>query len=274
MFQMLNIRVTIIHRFARQSLVHYMDQINELFSTYQEALQHCGSGYDSDEIAEVIVQKTKAFAGAPTRQPFSADPVMVISTAIAQASAAKKVVRVLDFGGAAGYHFLISRAILFDIDFLWAVVETDAMVRHATASFADERLSFHPSIASALGRLGGCDITYASGSIQYHPDPEGVTDELLSIRAPTLVIARIPLYSGGRTVGIQSSALSGNGPGPLPAGFVDKTIRYPITFFNQRDFGTKVLGPYSLRAQLTSPSANYVVGGTPAAGTTLMMHLR
>jgi hypothetical protein len=156
----------------------------------------------------------------------------------------------------------------------WVVVETDAMVRQATSIIHAEGLSFVTSLDEAVERLGGrerVDAVHTSGTIQYVPHPEQLIDNLVAINASILLIARLPVHAGARCVGVQTSLLSHNGPGPMPAGLIDRQISYPITFINKGDLGRQLLSHYQIVGQFLSPSANYKVEARQAPGISLLL---
>ena len=252
-----------------------MSQIHEVFESYQNAAAVCGAGYNDRILTDMVVAKTKIMSLNPLGVPLTSDPTAILTTAIAAiAASGSSPIRVLDFGGAAGHHYFYSKALLPQINLKWSVVETSAMVESASSEFQNEELTFFETINSALNNLGECDFVFSSGAIQYHPSPEEVFDELVGIGARDLMIARLPLFDGPRTVGVQTSKLSENGPGPLPQGFNDRIIKYPVTFCTRTQITEKLLGSYRLNAQFQSPSANYLIGGRPAIGATLLLRRR
>ena len=73
------------------------------------------------------------------------------------------------------------------------------------------------------------------GSIQYVPDPLATLRELTALRPRHFVLGRFPWWTGTQFVGIQTSALSRNGIGPMPPYIADREIKFPITFANHDD---------------------------------------
>src|SRR5262245_28936400 len=119
-------------------------------------------GYEHDQLVETVFQKTRAY------QPQGEWPL------VAGASA------VLDFGGGCGVHYKLAH--LQSPDIRWAVVETPAMVRRASA-LATDRLRFFTEVAAAKSWLGSIDVMHSNGALQYTPDPLAVLDTLCGLKA-------------------------------------------------------------------------------------------
>ena len=58
-----------------------------------------------------------------------------------------------------------------------------------------------------------------------------------------------------KIITIQVSKLSDNGPGPLPSGFQDKHILYPITFISLIDVENLLLEKYEIRFLMNEDKA-------------------
>jgi hypothetical protein len=75
------------------------------------------------------------------------------------------------------------------------------------------------------------DLVFTSSTLQYCPSPLLALKELTGLNAKYLFITRTPFVESlDSIVTIQTSNLSTNGPGPLPKGFIDRKIKYPITY--------------------------------------------
>ncbi len=245
--------------------------IRDLFPTFQAALEHCGQGYDDDLIARVVAYKT-----LQPSDPQESAPEQVVNAVLATAvaTAAKDAgapLRVLDFGGACGVHYLKVQPVISS-PLRWAIVETPAMVARAM-EVADGRFTAHGSIPGAAAALGSVDLVFTSGAIQCVPDPLGVLRALAALKAPYLALARFPTWLAGETVGIQDSRLSHNGIGPLPLGVEDSPVRYPVTFTPFEDVAAALVD-YEMILKTASPSATYDVDGVPAPGASMIYRRR
>src|SRR5262249_35705938 len=153
----------------------------------------------------------------------------------------KPPLRVVDFGGAFGTAYFLTRQRLPALEVRWAVVESATFAGLAQrldrtlsappdfrflTEMSDSALHFFDGITNAMKWLGEVDLVYSSGALQYTPDPEGFLAELVATRPRTLALLRCALSRGSRVVTVQSSRLKDNGPGPLPEGFMDRRVSY------------------------------------------------
>jgi putative methyltransferase (TIGR04325 family) len=196
----------------------------QVFATYTEAATACSQGYDSARVAEIVVAKTKRLRDTGNAE-ITARTLTIVGAALL-AARDKPMLKVLDFGGAAGAHYFAVRR-LIDCPMRWLVVETEAMTTAALRVMKTPDLDFSSNVASARAALGGPpDLVISSGTLQYVPDPIATLRELLAIGSPVMCLTRTET---GRepSITIQRSRLSENGPGPLPDGFEDGEISYP-----------------------------------------------
>ncbi len=246
------------------------------FPSYEEALQSCGEGYDSDDIATVVARKTARSVPLIHKTVTNSDPHAVSALSVLLAQQLKKTgdrtVNVLDIGGACGYSFFVCRSILRDVDMHWCVVETDSMVDKARHYIRGKNISFFASIEEALEHLGGCDLVHMSGVLQFVRSPEHTLDRAVAIGAPIMLLGRIPLFKGRRTFGVQTSRLASNGPGPMPAGLEDREIRYPITYINYDEIMNRVNPFYDSISTLDAPSGNSNLEKEHVPGVSIILH--
>jgi putative methyltransferase (TIGR04325 family) len=165
--------------------------------------------------------------------------------------------RVLDFGGAGGNHYSIARTALgADRDIRWNVVETEPMVRAANRKLAGSGLKFFDNIAGAASDLDEIDLVFTSGALQYTPDPLMFLSMLLDLKARYLFITRTALNTvDKKAITLQRSRLSDNGPGSLPARFVDHEVEYPITFVGKATVEHLIRERYSIRYSIEEGQA-------------------
>lgn len=79
-------------------------------------------------------------------------------------------------------------------------------------------------IGAAVSLLGGVDLLFSSGTLQYVPDPTSCLSSLLSVGATNLFIGRMALSSAGAFAQVQTSRLSDNGPGLMPSGLLNYQV--------------------------------------------------
>ena len=207
--------------------------VTQTYPDYASALQHCGYGYDSRELAEVTLKKTLAILSTDLKTALHPPNTDATLTALSLVSGRSP--RILDFGGSFGVHYFLAKQSA-PRRFRWAVVETPVIAELAAPIVIDE-LQFFTSIDTAREWLGDIDLVHASGSLQCTPDPKGFLSALVALRAPYLAVTRTAVALGRECVTIQISLLSGNGPvGGLPPGVDDCIIRYPRIFMAKADF--------------------------------------
>lgn len=149
----------------------------------------------------------------------------------------REEVSILDFGGGGGTQFFAARTVWgAEKSIKWSVAETQKMVEIASERLSGNGLSFFNNIEDAHDESGKIDLVFASGSLQYTPDPLAALEKLIALRADHLYITRTPFNDQNLTLfAVQQSRLSENGPGALQAGFEDGIVRYPVTFAPKRE---------------------------------------
>jgi putative methyltransferase (TIGR04325 family) len=191
-------------------------------------------GYENGDLVGLIVRRTAVVRDAPRID----DPVpgeLLIPTLVAVAAAKAETTRVLDFGGAAGLHYLAANDAFPDRALRWAVIETPAMVEAASPLADGHRLRFFTDIAPALSWLEGIDVMHSVSALQYIAEPEAKLDQLIGLQAPVVYWGKLMLGEHRETV-MQSSRLRDNGPGELPIGIPDRKVSYRATRIERAAF--------------------------------------
>ena len=194
-----------------------------------EALKRA-DGFDDPLLTKVVVAKGKRFA--KNLAAHKSIDLMMLRTAIGVVSVLKsKSLRVIDFGGAAGAHYFITKSLLDkDINIDWRIIETPAMVNEAIEQgLQNHELSFYDTIEAAT-QGEDFDLVFASSSVHYTPRPYDVIASLLAVKSKKFLLTRTAIANQQQVL-LQKSTLSGNGIGPIPEelGVKDKTITYPVT---------------------------------------------
>jgi putative methyltransferase (TIGR04325 family) len=219
------------------------------YPSYAAALSACNSsGYEDEEIARVVFEKTRVYrdklASQPTLHVSATDAYGLLSLAYCAVTDAgpKQSLNIVDFGGACGAHYFAFRKFFAgSLRLNWIVVETGTMCQVA-APLANSELSFCTELDQAFQR-GPVDLLFASGAIQCVPDPYLFLQRMTSSGAPYLLFNRLTL--GARSedvVSIHRSMLSWNGIGPLPPGFQDREVRFPYTLLSKQRFEARLAG--------------------------------
>jgi putative methyltransferase (TIGR04325 family) len=203
----------------------------EAFFNFDDAVRSSKkSTYEQDELIDVVLKKNEIFRTLPlSNQLLNSDAVRILM-AIGLARNNYKI-NVVDFGGGGGNHFAIanmgfSESVMFD----WNIVETPKFVEKAR-KFKVPNLRYFDELKGAVDVLPQIDLLLVSSTLQYCPDPIGMLQQLTMTGAKYFYLTRTPFNSGAETIySTQSSWLSKNGPGQLPAGFEDRQISYPIGY--------------------------------------------
>jgi putative methyltransferase (TIGR04325 family) len=233
------------------------------YRSYAEALLQCETGYSTENLIEVVYEKTKIFRDALYRQkPLIADYTMSRELLVLSMLAQKKLLRVVDFGGACGAHYFIANHFLKGrVEINWHVVETHNMVQKGKL-LEDGQLRFFEDIPAAVADFPGVDLLFSSSTLQYVPDPAKIVDEIFHCGAEYVFLTRLPLLEAelGPIITIQTSHYSGNGPGPLPPGMPDGLVKYPITFLEKKWLEGKIREGYAELICFDEGPAHYYKG--------------
>jgi len=222
--------------------------------------------YDSDLIAKLVIEKNIIFRDNLSKNnglDFSALRT-IIGVSIAGLEINKKELNVLDFGGGGGYHYFISKLILNDnIKLNWNVVETKSIV-DISNTISNSELHFFKSIQDASMGIEKFDLIIASSSIQYCINQQNILRELIGLNSNNIFITRTPFTLNLPTVNsIQFSKLSNNGPGPLPKGYEDCIISYPIFINNITCFENEFINNYNLKFKIIEERNAFYIDNMP-----------
>ncbi len=242
-------------------LVRKLRSTDRIYQSYADALLHCSNeGYQQVEIVKVVVEKNRKFR--ETLDSSSTLDLGSLRTLIGLGFVRSgNYLSVLDFGGGAGYHYSIASKVFGnDCILKWAVVETNAMASAAT-HLSNSELKFFCDFKNALNYLGKVDLVFTSGALQYCSNPMVVLEDLVSVGAKYIYITRTVFNDGwGDIYSIQESFLSNNGPGPLPGGFKEKKIRYPVVFVGRKNVEQLLNRKYDIRLVIAEDKCVFNVG--------------
>lgn len=188
------------------------------------------AAYSNAEVIRLVVAKTKRVAAAHRIDALVPGETMLPTLL----GAAMSGDRVLDFGGAAGLHYLCAQRAFPDRAFRWAVVERPELVVAAT-ELSSEHLQFFDTIEGAAAWLGRVDLLHSNGAVNYIDEPERTLDELLSLKASTVTWARA-LLGEDRRIEEHIAPLSAHGPGPALQPIDDRPIMYRAARLVEQEF--------------------------------------
>jgi len=96
---------------------------------------------------------------------------------------------------------------------------------------------------------------------------------LTALRPRYFGLLRLPAWGKPPLVGLQTSALSENGIGPMPPNFPDRMITSPVSFTNFDDV-MRVLGEYEIAMSTVSPSSTYEIRGQPVQALSVIFRTK
>lgn len=216
-----------------------------------------GGAYEDFQLVSAVVDKNQIFK--ETLQSNLSLDLTSLRTLIPLASMQiNEHLKVIDFGGGGGMHYFIARAVLDpSIPIRWNIVETKRMVELAQKN-SDTELKFFEDLHIAHSELGNVDLIFTSSTLQYCTNPLEILGKLLDLDAKYLFITRTPfLEESKQIVTIQTSRLSDNGPGPLPKGYKDRFVSYPITYIDRVSVERMIGEKYNIRFKIDEGNSGF-----------------
>lgn len=179
--------------------------------------------YQNIELCNVVADKTLVLKNEKRHELDMTNKFLTIGILYAKIMEGLNTITVLDFGGACGAHYYQIRNGLKDLNIKWIIVETEQMIKSAKSRNLDsEELVFQTD----LKNLTSIDLIHVSSGLEYTLKPYETLQKLLELNTKYFVFNRL-VFTEFEERFIQKSRLSANGHGPLPNGYIDKTIEYP-----------------------------------------------
>ncbi len=202
----------------------------EYFS-WEEASAQC-AGYDAENILSKVLAATLKVKNGEAA--FERDSVLfdkieyawpVLAGLMWVATRSGGILNVLDFGGALGSSYFQNRKFLKDLpEVRWNVVEQAHYVEAGQKHIQDKQLRFYPTIDACLAE-NQPNVVLLSGVLQYLPEPIGVLNLLVEIKASTLILDRTSYVNSGIKPSIKIQEV----PAEIYA------ASYPCRFFNENE---------------------------------------
>jgi len=218
--------------------------------------------YDDFDLCSLIVQKNIIYnnnlLNSKDLNYSSIRSLYGIFLSIIQNS--KDEFNIIDFGGGGGFHFFVNSFLLKSkIKFNWFIVETESMVS-SSKSINYKHLFFINSLDNIPQNIPSIDLFFASSSFQYINNIDLIIDKIIRLKPKVIFITKTPFSLDEEVLGIkQFSKLSSNGPGPLPHGYQDTTITYPIYIVNLFKFLTKFDNIYKFEFKVLEESNSFFI---------------
>jgi putative methyltransferase (TIGR04325 family) len=232
---------------------------NTIYNTYAEALKDCQDGYESTDLVNVVVEKNKRFSSSIKNNPILDLGTLRTIIGIGLVKNKSKL-SVIDFGGAGGFHYTLAKIALGNETVLnWSVVETTAMMKKAK-QLENNELKFYNSIHLAQKELVNVDLVFTSGALHCCPNPTESLEQLININAKYIFITRTAFNnSNSEIISTQISNLSENGVGPLPIGYKNKKLKYPVTFISKALVESMLSKKYNIQFTIAEDKEIYRV---------------
>lgn len=204
------------------------------FKDYQSALAMCKSGYDDEEIAQLVAQKTQIFRDMTITEPLSRKQdiqnLFTFSKIINISPEIK--LKVLEFGGGCGADFyLLNNDLASNIE-QWEIVETNTMVKYGHKINTSSKLSFH-NLDVLTSSSKNHNVAFLQGVLQYLPDPERILIHILETGYEFIYLSRLPLLKNSKQsiITLQKTELSSHGPGYIE-NIPSRTKVVPLTYLS------------------------------------------
>ena len=207
------------------------------FDDYDSALLASGKTFDDEIVSACVVENTRSIVRQRDYHSDSGEMEHLRLAVPMAAQSAEGSVRVLDFGGAAGLHAVLSIRSLTDVDQRWAIVETPSMVE-ACSVMSTDSIRFFETIEDAVDWLGGVDLAHCSEMLHYMPDPLNTLRELQAVGAQTLLVRRSALSADRKIIELETLRVAHD------AG--ETAMLIPVTYVNQDEFAEALCDGYDI----------------------------
>lgn len=214
------------------------------YATWAEA-QRASRGYDAPDILEQVLAAARVVRdgkaayerdGVTFQEPAYRWPLL--AALLAEAARHDGRLRVLDFGGSLASVYFQHRALLRGLKELrWAVVEQAAFVEAGRREFANEELTFHPTLAEAAAM--GPHVILFSGVLGWIAEPHAMLAETIALEPPAIILDRTPMTGDARDVAKVQR---------VPASIYRAS--YPCWFLSRARVLAHFPGKYELAAEL------------------------
>jgi len=183
---------------------------------------------------------------------------------VAMALGNGEINRVIDLGGASGYHFFSAMLLPNSRNFEWVVVETPLFSEEAKKREELKEIIFCDNIYEAFSALeNDVDLVYCSRALQYIDDPIRVLREICAANPKYIFITgiafspddEIHLYS-------QRSELQNNGPQVNQRKLQKlEQVEYPLQLFPRKKIEEILTENYSIELRIDEDSQVHLFEG-------------
>ena len=226
------------------------------YQSYDAAIKN-SDNYDNDDLAKVLVSKGEMLSAEIIEKKEVSSLAYQTFVGLACAVNSKKL-KVIDFGGSTGTHYYWAKAILQkNIEIDWRIVETKSIVKNAKErGLETSELSFHETIEAA-SKMEDFDLVFASGSLQYTPEPFDFLKKLIEVNSKKIVLSRLPV-SERKVVLLQKTTFLGNAVGNVSEiQTKNRVISYPVTMLEKGKLEKLLSDSGDIQFKLLESKASY-----------------
>ncbi len=211
---------------------------NKQYNSYEQAYSEIiNNGYNNNKLIKNIIEKTQSLKNKNFSN-LDLDDIRIFVILFYFKNFTE--IRILDFGGAAGYYFhLFSNFAKSKVN--WNIVENQSFVKEIIKNDLinnnQHNLEYFESIDIFRKKKLDLDLIFCSCSLQYSKDPLSELERICNLGSKYIYITRTPLINEEKNqIYLQYSDLISNGPylGDIPSDNFE--ISYPITFVNKLKF--------------------------------------
>lgn len=251
---------SIIPQFIINSIKKYFFYFKE-YDTYELA-SHDADGYENDELITHTINRALQFRNDLEIHKKQNSNLLNILAPFHFISKDKPI-RVLDFGGGPGTHFMIVKSFFGDrIALEWRVLETPKMVKHAKSNHLEtEEIRFYDSKTDCIDKFAP-DLIIASASLCYARDPISTLKSLIGLNPLFFYLARTPVAEK-KAVLLQRTRISDNGPTFYKADkkLNKRVIKIPVTITDQSSLENAINEKGQILFKVTDQESPYISKG-------------
>ncbi|MHA8095432.1 methyltransferase, TIGR04325 family [Aquirufa lenticrescens] len=193
------------------------------------------NNYNDRNLAKMIVEKNLIFENKiNTKKEFDISATRPLLGLFLASLKQKSNLNVIDFGGGGGNHYHITKFLFNNsADLNWNIIETEKMTVTASETYSKTELNYFSSLQKFKSDNIKYDLFFASSSLQYCENFEEILNDILIISPKNIFITKTPFTFDKEILGApQYSNFADNGPGPMPPGYTNSIVSYPIYIRN------------------------------------------
>jgi putative methyltransferase (TIGR04325 family) len=248
----------LMKRAARRARDLIIPPVLTEISAEQWSRERAASAYFDEGIANFCAARSLSTARAGhVFEPSVAQLALAVQTEGA---------RILDFGGGCGGHAALLRRLSPRRVDRYIVVETAQMIASAKAHGLNS-VHFSETIPDEP-----FDVAFSSGALQYVDEPLEALAKIVSVGAPSLLLAR-NVFSDRTRYFQQSTTLFEHGAGEIPTGLSDRPVKHYLQALPFERVKDIIGGRYEII--LMTENNTGIPGGAPNVhGCDLLCRLR